>query len=87
MLSLRFASLTAATFLAASSMAQAAPRVYHHHVLAYQTGVQQLGTEIPPRTAGYAPSELWPPCLQGSPGCTAAGYPNLHYQQEMGNIR
>ncbi|WP_157961306.1 hypothetical protein [Microvirga flavescens] len=28
--------------------------------------------------------ELWPPCFEGPPACTAAGYPNLHYYREMG---
>jgi hypothetical protein len=87
MLSLRFVSLTAVSLLAASSMAQAAPGMYHHNVSAQQFRAQQSSTTIPPRTASYAASELWTSCLQGPPVCTAAGYPNLHYQQEIGNGR
>jgi hypothetical protein len=87
MRSLRFLSLTAAAFLAASSMAQAAPVVYRHVVPGHQAIVQQEGPAVVPRTEGYVSSEIWPSCRQGAPFCTAAGYPNLSYQRQIGAAR
>jgi len=86
MLSLRFLSLAAAAFIAASTMAQAAPGSYHA-MPAHRLGLQPSGATLPPRTEPYAASELWPSCRQGPPACTAAGYPNLNYQREIGNMR
>ena len=37
----------------------------------------------PAASAGYPKGDQWPHCYGGSPQCTAAGYPNLHYYREM----
>jgi hypothetical protein len=87
MLSLRFVPLTAVGFIAASTMAQAAPSTYHHVMPVHRFNLQQSRISIPPRTESYAPSALWPSCMQGPPLCTAAGYPNLNYQRQIGNAR
>jgi hypothetical protein len=82
MRSFRLVPIAAVALLAVSSMAQAAPVHYRHHTISsqYSGAAGPFGVPI---TAPYPSSELWPPCMQGPPTCTAAGYPNLHYLREI----
>lgn len=86
MRSLRLVPVTAVALMIASSVAQAAPASYHHHAMrqfANDQSANTTGRTWATPSASYPASELAPACLQGPPACTAAGYPNLHYYQEM----
>lgn len=81
---------TAALLKTAQYAQQAAPhhRAVHHRRVARRTIIENEpittgSIGAPPMTAPYPRSEVWPPCLQGPPFCTAAGYPNLGYLRRM----
>ena len=82
----RLVPMTALALAVASTMAQAAP--FAHREINEISPNRTLAANADrlfgmPATAPYARSERWPSCQQGTPWCTAAGYPNLHYYREM----
>jgi hypothetical protein len=90
MRALRLVPLTALALVVASTMAQAAPFsdreinvIPPNHTRAVQAD-HVFGMAA---TAPQPASQRWPSCLQGDPACTAAGYPNLHYDREMMGMR
>jgi hypothetical protein len=85
MRSFRIIPAAAAALALTSTMALAAPSHYGHSMTAEPAGHLYANADHAfgmPTTTPYPRSEMWPPCLQGPPVCTAAGYPNLHYYDE-----